>query len=95
MHQVYELELADFIKANPSNGKCNYKSIELILNILTKSVKGNTNMSRIEAVNQLLYILPTMEKSKKLWMMCKVRKVTTKEEKNKKDPHHMALLLDR
>ena len=52
-------------------------------------------MSQIEVDNQLLYILLNMERSKEIWMMCKVRKVTTKEEKNKKDPHHMALLLDR
>ena len=69
MHQISKLALKDFIKANPKNEKWNYESIELIQNIVKKSAKGATNMSRIEAVNQLMYILPTMERNKELWMM--------------------------
>ena len=44
--------------------------------------------------NQLLYILLTMESSKELWEVWKVRKVTTRDENNDKDSHHMAILLD-
>ena len=87
--------LTEFIKANPSTGKRNYKSIEIIQNIAKKSSKGTINMMQIDPVNQMMYILPTMESIKELRMMCKVSTVICMEKKNKKDLHHVALLVDR
>ena len=94
MQQISQLALTEFIKMNPYNGKCNYKSIKIIRKIFNKLANVATNLSRIEAVNQLMYILPSMEKSKELWMMCKLRSVAMRDEKDKKDLHHMTLLID-
>ena len=71
--------MTEFIKANPHNGKWNYESIKIIRKIVKKSAKGTTNMSRIEATNQLMYILHRMKISKELWMMCKMRIFTTRD----------------
>ena len=49
--------------------------------MVKKSEKITTNMWRIEAVNQLLYILSMIERSKELRIICIVRTVTKRDEK--------------
>ena len=95
MHKIPQQVLTEFINVYQSNGKWNYDRIDLIWKIVKKSGNSATKKSRIETVNQLMYILPTTERSKELSIMCKESTVIMKDKNNEKDLYHMALFMDR